>query len=451
MSQRDSGLGQSVPGEVQDGRLACGVMIDQHPVPGLASVSRRGRPPARLEPSASAAARLGAELRGLRTSHGLTLAGLSVRVGYSGQYISQVELGRTTASEAFVRACDVELGADGALMRLLPAVILEQARNRSARSAARRRADINYSDREDDVEPITRRGLAIASAATALGLGATDAPAAARDVDPALPTHWERLLTIIGTHDAAHGAHAVLSAAHRELRLIAEHRNVATGDLRTALMRVEARWAIHAAWLCEDTGDRPGRVRLLEHALRLAREADHPDLIAWARARQAQWADLCSAIRIAETGLRSPRAGAHTRALCAVRAAHAHAHIGDADTTERLLAKAHELAAKHSAAPPLSVSVPLAEHVVRCWEARCWAALSPAKGVALYDSVLRDWPRGRTRDAGLYLTRLATACADAGELDRARAEGRKALAIARTTRSTVAARELKQLSTILNA
>jgi len=98
----------------------------------------------------------------------------------------------------------------------------------------------------------------------------------------------------------------------------------------------------------------------------------------------------------------------------------------------------------------LSVSVPLAEHVVRCWDARCWAALSPVKGVELYDSVLGDWPRGRTRDGGLYLARLARACADTGELDRARAEGRKALAIARKTRSTVAARELKQLTASLN-
>jgi hypothetical protein len=140
-----------------------------------------------------------------------------------------------------------------------------------------------------------------------------------------------------------------------------------------------------------------------------------------------------------------------SRALCAVRAAHAHAHIGNADATERLLAQAHELAAKDSVAPPLSVSVPLAEHVVRCWEARCWAALSPARGVALYDSVLSDWPRHRTRDGGLYLARLAMACANASELDRARAEGHKALAIARTTKSHIAARELKLLSATLSA
>jgi hypothetical protein len=50
----------------------------------------------------------------------------------------------------------------------------------------------------------------------------------------------------------------------------------------------------------------------------------------------------------------------------------------------------------------------------------------------------------------VYLARLAIACADAGELDRARAEGRKALAIARTTRSRVAARALNQLKAALS-
>jgi transcriptional regulator with XRE-family HTH domain len=424
-------------------------MIQQRPVSGVVSVCRRGRPPGPLDPSASAAARLGAELRGLRVAHDLTLTGFGVRISYSAQYISQVEHGRTAPSEAFVQVCDIELGADGVLMGLLPAVIFEQAQQRSARAAARRGVDIP-SDQEDDVDPINRRELVTASAAAVLGLGATATPASAREVDPALPEHSERLLAIIGTHDAVHGAHAVLGTARRELRLIAEHRQVATGDLRVALTGVEARWAVHAAWLCEDTGDRRGRDALLDRALRLARVADHPDLIAWTRARQAQWTDPSSAIRIAETGLRTARAGAHTRALCALRAARAHAHLGNTDATERLLARAHELAAKDSAAPPLSVRVALSEHVVRCWEARCWAALSPAKGVTLYDSVLRDWPRHRTRDGGLYLARLATACADAGELDRARAEARKALAITRTTKSTVAARELKQLAAALD-
>jgi transcriptional regulator with XRE-family HTH domain len=421
-------------------------MIEQRPVAGR---SRRGRPPAPLQPSASAAARLGAELRTHRQTNELTLAGLAARVGYSGQHISQVEHGRATATEVFLQACDAELDTGGALIRLLPAVILEQARHRSARVAARRGA--NASDQEDEMDPSNRRDLALVGAAAALNLTVTASPATAGEVDPALVHHWERLLAIIGAHDAAHGPHAVLAIARSELHRISAHRAIASGELRTALMRVEARWAIHAAWLSEDTGDRRGRDALLERALQLAREADYPDLIAWARARQVQWSDAPRAMRLAEAALRTPRASAHTRALCAVRAAHAYAHLADNEATERMLAQAHELAVEDSAVPPLSTSVPLAEHVVRCWQARCWAILSPAKGIALYDGVLRDWPRGRTRDGGLYLARLAITCADAGEVDRARAEGRKALAIARITKSSVATRELKQLTAMLNS
>ena len=136
-------------------------------------------------------------------------------------------------------------------------------------------------------------------------------------------------------------------------------------------------------------------------------------------------------MRLAEAALRTPRARAQTRALGAVRAAHAHAHIGDAEATSRMLAEAHDLAAQDSPDPPLAVSLAVAGHVVRRWEARCWAALEPAPGIALYDELLRDWPRGFTRDGDLYLARLARACAEAGELDRGRAEGRKALVIAR--------------------
>jgi len=50
----------------------------------------------------------------------------------------------------------------------------------------------------------------------------------------------------------------------------------------------------------------------------------------------------------------------------------------------------------------------------------------------------------------VYLARLARACADAGQPDRARAGGRKALAIARATKAHVATRELKQLTATLD-
>jgi hypothetical protein len=63
----------------------------------------------------------------------------------------------------------------------------------------------------------------------------------------------------------------------------------------------------------------------------------------------------------------------------------------------------------------------------------------------MYESALREWPRDRARDGGLHQARLALACAVAGQHDRVTVEGRKALAIARTTKSSIAARELEHL------
>jgi transcriptional regulator with XRE-family HTH domain len=418
---------------------------------------RRGRPPNPVDPDASHAARLGAELRARRTAKGLTLQALGDLAGdYAPQYVSEVERAKTAATPVFIAAVDHALDAHGALEALLPAAMREHEEQRRERAKRRRTARTGPalrceadSDAGEDVEPTNRRGLIGAGAAAAVGLSTT-APAAARKIDPELPTHWAHLLDLLGRLDAAFGPHEVLATVQNELGIIAEHREVAGGGLRVAFMRVEAHWAIYAGWLCEDTGDRRGRDALAERALRLALEADHPDVIAWTRARQAQWSDPARAVRLAESGLHTPRAGAHTRALCAVRAAHGHARMGDAQMTSRMLTEAQALLRQDSPPPP-NTALPSTDRLVRCWEARCWSALEPAKGAELYDSVLGDWPRGWTRDGGLYRARLARACADAGERDRAEAEGRKALGIARATNSASAKRELRRLGRALGA
>jgi hypothetical protein len=52
--------------------------------------------------------------------------------------------------------------------------------------------------------------------------------------------------------------------------------------------------------------------------------------------------------------------------------------------------------------------------------------LAPHKAIPLYESGLRDWPATRVRARGVHQARLAVACAATGELDRAKAEGRRA-------------------------
>jgi len=422
---------------------------------------RRGRPPNPVDPDGSDGARLGAEIRARRSAAGLTFQALGDLAGdYTPQYVSEVERAKTAATPAFVAAVDRALDAGGAIETLLPAAMREHERKRRERAAARRAARQSalrcdppaHSDLpgDADVEPTDRRGLLGAAGAAAIGLSTAAAPTAAHAVDPELPAHYSALLSVLGRHDAAFGPHEVLAIVRRELGIIADHRTVARGPLRAALMRVEGRWSIYAAWLCEDTGDRHGRDGLANRALRLGREGGDPDVIAWTRARQAQWSGPPRAVLLAESGLRTPRAGAQTRALCAVRAAYGHARMGDSKMTTRLLTEAEALL-EHDSPPPPSAALPSTDRLVRCWEARCWAALEPIKGAELYDTALRDWPQVQIRDGGLYRARLAIACAAAGERDRAQAEGRRALAIARATKSVTAQRELRRLGVALNA
>ena len=99
---------------------------------------RRGRRPRSRDPGASSSARLGAELRALRTQRGLTLRQLAEQIGFSTAHLSAVELAKSPASEQFVLACDGALNAGGALLALLPAAIYERA-SRCHRDEARRR------------------------------------------------------------------------------------------------------------------------------------------------------------------------------------------------------------------------------------------------------------------------------------------------------------------------
>jgi len=362
--------------------------------------------------------------------------------------LSTLEHGSTGATTAMTAAIDEALNAQGALLNLVPAAIAERLLAADAR-ATRRRYD------EDDVDPCNRRDLLDAAAGVALGANALGpgAPAAAREVDPELPAHWTSLLRLLGRHDELFGPREVLDTVQRELRLIAEHRQIARGELRTALMRVESRWADLAAWLSEDSGQSRARDTWANRALRLAQEAGYSDMAAFARGRQSERAsDGRRAAALAEDALRVRGASAQTRAWCLRQAALGHAIAGDASACERRLAEAHSLLDDESPAPPWAGEYRVAHAGTVAAEARCWAVLrDPAKAIGFYEDALRDWPRGEARDGGLHRARMALACAAAGELDRAQAEGKRALAIAKQTKSATATGELRRLGAALRA
>ncbi|MCA1680049.1 MAG: helix-turn-helix transcriptional regulator, partial [Actinobacteria bacterium] len=98
-----------------------------------------GRPLKPLDPNASSAARLGAEIRSRRLERGLTLEALAELIDFTPQHVSEVELANASVSRPFVAACDRALDAGGSLLELLPAVVYERALERHDRSVARRR------------------------------------------------------------------------------------------------------------------------------------------------------------------------------------------------------------------------------------------------------------------------------------------------------------------------
>ena len=428
---------------------------------------RRGRPPNPVDPEASHTARLGAELRTQRTAEGLTLQALGDLTGYTPQYVSEVERGKAAPARPFIAACERELQTDGALEQLLPAAIQEREKRRQERAAARRaqqqqalpcdaaRSELAAGD--ENVEPTSRRELLDTATAAALGMagvaGGAAAPATARDIDPELPAHWAEMLTLLGGHAETFGSRAALGIVQRELRVIAGHRAAARSDLRTAFMRVEARWAAFAAWLCHHSGDVRGRDAWTDRALRLAHEADYPDMVAFVRARQSKFADdPHRAVAYAEDALHVSGASDQTRAWCARYAAVGHASAGNTASCERSLAVAYGLLENpDSPAPPWAHPFRVTSSGTRAAEARCWLAMAPAKAIGLYEDALRDWQPAEVQHGGIEQARLALACAKSGEQDRAKAEGAKALAIYRQTRSATAKRELQQLGTLLNA
>jgi hypothetical protein len=307
----------------------------------------------------------------------------------------------------------------------------------------------------EDVDPLSRRSLLGAGVGAAFGLNATTAPAAAREVDPELASHWMTLLRVLGRHDAMVGARDVLDTAGHELGLITRHRQVARGELHIQLIGVEARWAWFASWLSHDSGDWHRRDAWIDRALQLAQAVDDREMVAWVLLWQSRWAamrhDAPRATALADAARHTPGTTDKTRALCAFKQAHAHALAGDARSCQRSLADAYRLL-DHAA--PSDRPTPTTEFgrqdegsppCVLADEARCWLELRPSKAIQTLEEVLRLWPSNRMRGRGIQYARLALACAAAGEVDRAAAEGMTALEIARDTRSDITLRELKRL------
>jgi transcriptional regulator with XRE-family HTH domain len=134
-----------------------------------------------VDASVSFAARLGAEIRACRAARNLTLHGLAALTGYAPQHISEVERAKASASEAFVKAVDEALDAQGRILALYPAVKVEQLAERERRETFRRGA-LRSCQEVDDVKRRAFLGLGL----SVVLLGPEAAAHASRD-------DWDRI------------------------------------------------------------------------------------------------------------------------------------------------------------------------------------------------------------------------------------------------------------------
>jgi len=213
---------------------------------------------------------LGAELRARRVAHALTLTGLASRIGYTAQHLSDVELAKSTASQSFVAAVDDALDAEGRLVALYPAVLIEQILERQKRASARREA-LRCPQEADDVKRREFIGLGLA----VVLLGPEAAAKASKD-------DWDRIAEAWSCEiSAAPDRNALLPGLVADLK-----RLHASGGPQ----RVVAQLSSYAATIAITNGDTELARRWWRRARASAVAAGDSQLVAYITGRQAMQA-----------------------------------------------------------------------------------------------------------------------------------------------------------------
>src|SRR6266516_3762129 len=273
-----------------------------------------------------------------------------------------------------------------------------------------------------------------------------------RRVDPEAPALLRSLLGDYARSDNLLGPAHLLDVTSLHLDFIGELLTVASGDIRTNLFTVRARYAEFAGWLYQDVGNLRASDYWSDRALEWAKVADDDLLTSYVLMRKSNQAsgvgDAVGTLDLARAALyKQDRLTPRVRALALRQEAHGYALAGDATGCSRALEAAAEQAALHEDhgdderietgyCTPTYVEMEAAD---------CWMTLGqPDKAIAIFENGLAAWPSDYQRDRGVHLARLAVAHAANREPEQACAVAREALTIAVSTGSGRATTELRR-------
>ena len=232
------------------------------------------RPPA---PIASSAVCLGAVLRRLRTLQGLTQADLGRLAGYGGSYISAVERAAVRPSHELIERCDQVLEADGVLLML--GALAGPAPGPPATGATEPAPEVVAPDGWPGPDLGVLEAIEVARRAEASGLG------------PGTLSGVERAVARLRMAATGTPPEALIPTVRAQLgyagRLLDGRPTL--GQHRRLL--VAAGWlSVLLAQLLFDAGDREAAEASRDAAFRMAGQAGHAELAAWAVEALALWA-----------------------------------------------------------------------------------------------------------------------------------------------------------------
>jgi tetratricopeptide (TPR) repeat protein len=286
--------------------------------------------------------------------------------------------------------------------------------------------DLGTVDLEGD--EVQRRRFLAASIGIATGATMTPGATAGR-IGPRQVQQLQRRTTrlrslddVLGGADTRHIYRAELGITLNLLRSASY-----TETTGRQLLSLVAEQAQQAGWAAFDAGRQTEASALYEKAFQAATEAQDAVLagnsLAFLAYQQVSTGTSGVATAAASCETASADAPPTVRALLFERRAWAHAKAGQAKETEQALGQAEEaLTGTGSDRPGPDWASWVDTRELQIMKGRCWTELHrPLRAVPALEAALADFNDAHARDKSLYLTWLAHAYLDAGEVEQSAA------------------------------
>lgn len=388
-----------------------------------------GQRPSDLTPWAGPAHFWGAELRALREAQGMSLAALGRAVHRDASYVARVERAERPVPADLAADCDRVLGTGGTLVRLRALIGPDERRlTEPDRSAESSTPDAIGADPADET-----RLMAAVRRPSRLDERTIIHLAAALDAERRL--------------EDSIGAAPLISTVVARLDQISRLVTGARGPLRRELVDVAGQWAQFAGWLHTSIGDRPNATAWWDRASEWAAEAGDQNLTGTILSFRGNLAWRCgeigAALGLTDAALRVGRDSAGM-ACEYYLLARGQATLGDADAARQSLDQAVRYAAEarpdNTAPWGYYYLAPGFFTLTHGLVIQCLARHDPeyhTEAIDLLTSGLDELPPEMRRSdwAGVYVLRLAAACARAGDLTNAERRASEAARIAADTAS----------------